>query len=189
MSEADLLQACAAEAPAAEVQFEPLYAPRLDTVLEIEQRAYAHPWSRTNFLDALQSGYQAQMLVADATVLGYFVVMQGVDEAHLLNITVAPQYQRQGWAKLMLQAVALWARGQNLGWLWLEVRVGNVPAMALYEGQGFRRVGLRRQYYPAQGGQREDAVVMNLALSHQDNNQADDQEVNQEDNQDDPHAS
>lgn len=147
-----------------EARFEPLTAERLDAVLEVEQSAYAHPWSRANFTDTLASGYEAQMLMADDTLLGYFVAMKGVDEVHLLNITVAPAHQRQGWAMVMLDALAIWARGQGAGWLWLEVRVGNLRAMQIYEAHGFRRVGQRRDYYPAGQGQREDAVVMSLKL-------------------------
>ena len=104
------------------------------------------------------------MLVANGTVLGYFVAMKGVDEVHLLNITVAPEHLGHGWAKLMLEAVCLWARSQGVDWLWLEARVSNVRAMQVYERHGFRRVGQRKQYYPAEGGQREDAVVMSLKL-------------------------
>jgi ribosomal protein S18 acetylase RimI-like enzyme len=59
--------------------------------------------------------------------------MKGVEEVHLLNITVAPEYQRQGWSRVMLEALAIWARGQGAQWLWLEVRVGNVRAMQVYE--------------------------------------------------------
>ncbi len=151
--------------PATEVQFEPLLAPWLDAVLHVEQRTYAHPWNRINFLDALHSGYQAQMLVADATLVGYFVAMKGVDEVHLLNITVAPEFQGQGWSRVMLDALALWARGQAAHWLWLEVRVGNTRAMHVYESHGFRPMGKRKQYYPAGHGQREDAVVMSLRLA------------------------
>lgn len=147
-----------------EVRFEPMLAERVDAVVQVEQRAYAHPWNRTNFLDALQSGYQAQMLVADDRLLGYFVAMQGVEEVHLLNITVAPEYQRQGWSRVMLDALSLWARGQSAQWLWLEVRVGNTRAMRVYEAHGFTRVGLRKDYYPAGHGRREDAVVMGLKL-------------------------
>ncbi len=79
-----------------EAAFEPLLADSLDRVLHVEQRAYSHPWSRANFIDALHSGYQAQMLTANGQLLGYFVAMKGVDEVHLLNITVAPEFQRQG---------------------------------------------------------------------------------------------
>jgi ribosomal-protein-alanine N-acetyltransferase len=138
----------------------------LEQVLQVEQRAYSHPWSRANFLDALHSGYQAQMLTAGGQLLGYFVAMKGVDEVHLLNITVAPEFQRQGWARVLLDALALWSRGQGAQWLWLEVRVSNTRALQIYETHGYRRVGQRKAYYPGPHGQREDAVVMSLALEH-----------------------
>jgi ribosomal-protein-alanine N-acetyltransferase len=149
---------------ALEVRFEALTPQRLDAVLATEQQAYAHPWSRSNFLDSRQSGYQMQLLMAGDTLLGYFVAMLGVDEAHLLNITVAPQHQRQGWAHVMLDALAIWAKGQGAQWLWLEVRVGNLRALQVYEAQGFRRVGERKNYYPAVDGQREGAFVMSRPL-------------------------
>jgi ribosomal-protein-alanine N-acetyltransferase len=148
----------------AQVAFAPLLAQCLDAVMQVEQGAYAHPWSRANFLDALHSGYQAQVLLADDVVLGYFVAMLGVEEVHLLNLTVAPEFQGQGWARVLLDALSIWARGQNAAWLWLEVRTGNARAMRVYEAAGFARVGLRKAYYPAAHGQREDAWVMGLRL-------------------------
>ncbi len=150
-----------------EARFEPFRLNRPDqlkAVLGVEQRAYAHPWTADNFSDALQSGYQAQLLLADELLLGYFIAMKGVDEVHLLNITVAPECQRQGWGWVMLDALALWARGQAAQWLWLEVRVGNERAMQIYQNHGYRRVGLRKAYYPSGHGLREDAVVMSLRL-------------------------
>ena len=122
-----------------EARFEPLTRERLDAVLAVEQSAYAHPWVRANFIDGLDAGYQAQVLLAGDLPLGYFVAMKGVDEVHLLNITVAPAYQRRGWAMVMLDALAIWARGQGAGWLWLEVRVGNLRAIQIYEAHGFQR--------------------------------------------------
>ncbi len=148
----------------AQARFEPLEDRHLAAVMQVEKQAYAHPWSETNFTDALESGYQAQLLMAQAEILGYFIAMKGVDEVHLLNITVAPDYQRQGWARLMLDALAIWSRGQGASWLWLEVRVGNLRALQVYESQGFRQVGRRKAYYPAGAGKREDALVMGLRL-------------------------
>jgi [ribosomal protein S18]-alanine N-acetyltransferase len=147
-----------------EAGFEPMSEARLDEVLAIERQAYSHPWTRGNFSDSLRSGYQAQLLCAGDTVLGYFVAMQGVDEVHLLNLTVAPQWQGQGWGRVMLDALALWSRGQSAQWLWLEVRVGNTRAQRIYERYGYRRVGERRSYYPAEAGRREDAIVMSFRL-------------------------
>ena len=98
-------------------------------------------------------------------LIGYFVAMKGVDEVHLLNLTVAPAYQRQGWAPMLLEALAGWSRGQGAQWLWLEVRAANARALAIYERAGFRRVGVRKGYYPALDNQREDAIVMSLLLN------------------------
>jgi ribosomal-protein-alanine N-acetyltransferase len=144
--------------------FVPLLPAHLDAVLAVEQLAYAHPWQRSHFSDCLASGYQAQGLLAGDVLLGYFVAMKGFEEVHLLNITVAPAYQRQGWAQLMLEALTVWARGQGAGWLWLEVRSGNSRAIHVYQAHGFRYVGRRKQYYPASDGQREDALVMSCRL-------------------------
>jgi [ribosomal protein S18]-alanine N-acetyltransferase len=90
--------------------------------------------------------------------------MKGVDEVHLLNITVAPTHQRQGWGRIMLDALAVWARAESAQWLWLEVRASNERAQRIYEQHGYQRVGDRRHYYPAGRGRREDAVVMSLKL-------------------------
>jgi [ribosomal protein S18]-alanine N-acetyltransferase len=149
---------------AAEAGFEPMTEDRLDEVVAVEQQVYPHPWTRGNFSDSLRSGYQAQLLVAGGTLLGYFVAMKGVDEVHLLNITIAPEHQHQGWGRLILDALTVWARAQRAQWLWLEVRVGNTRAQRVYEQHGFCRVGERKRYYPAPSGQREDAVVMSLKL-------------------------
>jgi ribosomal-protein-alanine N-acetyltransferase len=64
----------------------------------------------------------------------------------------------------MLDALGVWARGQGAEWLWLEVRESNHRAAGIYERHGFRRVGERKNYYPASGGQREHAVVMSFKL-------------------------
>ena len=147
-----------------EARFEALTPGHLDAVLAVEQRAYAHPWSHGNFMDTLAAGYEAQLLLADDTLLGYFVAMKGVDEVHLLNITVAPEFRGEGWSRVMLDALALWARGQGADWLWLEVRVGNERAIKVYDAHGYRQVGRRKNYYPNDRGQREDALVMSLRL-------------------------
>ena len=151
-----------------EAQFEAMTSAWLPAVVQIEKTAYDHPWSAGNFTDSIKAGYEAQLLTAGtlptAELLGYFVAMKGVDEVHLLNITVAPAHQRQGWARIMLDALAIWSRGQGAQWLWLEVRVSNVRARMIYERYGFRHVGTRRNYYPATATHREDAVVMSFAL-------------------------
>lgn len=146
-----------------EAGFEPMTEARLEEVVAIEQAVYGHPWTRGNFSDSLRSGYQAQLLCAGSVVLGYYVAMKGVDEVHLLNITVAPAYQGEGWGRVMLDALALWSRAEGALWLWLEVRTSNQRAQQVYQRYGYRRVGERKNYYPAAQG-REDAIVMSLKL-------------------------
>jgi ribosomal-protein-alanine N-acetyltransferase len=155
----------------------PMTPARLPAVLAIEQVSHGHPWTRGNFLDALHTGWHAQCLLAGDQLLGYFVAMSGVDEAHLLNLTVAPAYRGQGWARVMLEALALWARATGAQALWLEVRLSNTRALWIYEQYGFRRVSVRKGYYPAAdvgagansvsnsaSSAREDAVVMSCQL-------------------------
>jgi ribosomal-protein-alanine N-acetyltransferase len=147
-----------------EAQFEPLTEARVDAVVLVEEKAYSHPWTRGNFMDSVRAGYQAQLLIAGTSLLGYFVAMKGVDEVHLLNLTVTPEHQGQGWGRVMLDALAIWSRSQGAQWLWLEVRASNERAQQIYTRHGYRRVGERKAYYPDAPGKREDAVVMSLKL-------------------------
>ena len=140
-------------------------AASLDAVAQIEQRAYAFPWTRGNFIDSLAAGYAAQLLVnAQQQILGYFVAMEGVEEMHLLNITVDPSFQGRGHASTLHHALC--AHSLNLGAhkLWLEVRQSNQHAQQIYRHFGFEPVGVRKGYYPAPLSQREDALVMGLQL-------------------------
>lgn len=142
-----------------------MQASDLDQVVAIEQRVYAHPWSRGNFEDSLNDAYYARLL-RDATqrLLGYFVLMPVVDEAHLLNLSVDADAQHCGYGRqLMREAVAL-ARTGNLQMMLLEVRVSNAQALSFYTRYGFSEIGRRKNYYPAAGATREDAIMMTLPL-------------------------
>ncbi|MGY4830956.1 ribosomal protein S18-alanine N-acetyltransferase [Sphaerotilaceae bacterium SBD11-9] len=148
----------------------PMTTQQLDAVLEIELQAYPFPWTRGNFIDSLAAGYPAQVLYgAQGELLGYFIAMEGVDELHLLNITVAPAAQGQGHARFLLDELRALGRSKHAQQIWLEVRESNARARAIYEHCGFKHIGLRRGYYPASrsthASGREDAVVMSLALS------------------------
>ena len=147
-----------------EAWLEPMTEDMLDRVLAVEQAAYSFPWTRGNFVDSLKVGYHAQLLRGGDDLLGYFVALKGFEEVHLLNIAVAPVFQGQGWARVMLDALGLWSRGQGAQWLWLEVRASNHRAVAVYEAYGFRRVGERKNYYPAADPGREHALVWSLRL-------------------------
>ena len=138
---------------------------QLDAVLAIEVAAYAFPWTRGNFIDSIAAGYPARVLVdSRGAMLGYFIAMSGVDEMHLLNITVAPAVQGCGHGRRMIAALIAQCRAHAALQLWLEVRESNARARAIYARLGFAQQGIRKGYYPAPFGRREDAVVMSLRL-------------------------
>jgi [ribosomal protein S18]-alanine N-acetyltransferase len=138
----------------------------LDTLVAIEAAAYPFPWSRGNFADSLNAGYLARKRIdSGGQWLGYFIAMPGVQEVHLLNLTVAPEHQRRGHALAMLDELVRESLALDARRLWLEVRTSNERAQALYRRYGFRDVGMRRGYYPAGPFARENAIVMSLTLS------------------------
>lgn len=142
----------------------PMRAQDVPEVLAVEQVAYDFPWTYGNFIDSLRAGHSAwTMRDAGGSLMAYAVVMMAVDEAHLLNLTVAPACQRFGFGWRMLEAMAENARGYGARTMLLEVRPGNVAAQQMYERYGFVRIGVRRGYYPARHG-REDAIVMRVSL-------------------------
>ena len=151
--------------PDLQVQLFALSEADLDHVVAVEQAAYGHPWTRGNFKDALKAGYAAFRLMAGDRLVGYLVAMQVIDEVHLLNLTVAPDFQGQGWARCLLQWLSLWSQQHGALHLWLEVRESNARALQLYQSCGFKQVGLRKDYYPASRTSREAAVVMRMPIS------------------------
>ncbi len=147
-----------------QLHWSPLRADDLDALLAVENQCYSHPWTRGNFIDSMAMGYAMPLLWVDDQLVGYFVAMQGVDEVHLLNITVNPKFQHQGWAKVLLDQLRTWAASVRAGTIWLEVRKSNERAQQVYLRFGFQSVGLRKRYYPVSHIEREDAVVMSYLL-------------------------
>ena len=135
----------------------------LDDVMEIENVVYSHPWSRGNFSDSINAGYSCWVLQEDAEMIGYAVLMLAMDEAHLLNISIARHRQQQGMGRVLLDNMMTIARSHGAAHIFLEVRVSNRPAIALYEKMGFNEMAIRRKYYPGHHG-REDAYLMGMAL-------------------------
>jgi [ribosomal protein S18]-alanine N-acetyltransferase len=135
----------------------------LDEVVAIENTIYTHPWTRGNFVDSLRAAYVCRTLRIGAELIGYFVLMVGAGEGHLLNLSIAARHQRNGHGSAMLREAAALARSLGARSLFLEVRPSNRGAQALYTRFGFHRIAVRRGYYPAQTG-REDALVLTLPL-------------------------
>jgi len=135
----------------------------LGEVMRIEEAIYSHPWTRGNFADSLVAGYECRTWRMGGDLLGYFVLMVAAGEAHLLNLSVAPAWQRKGQGSALLREASAIARSRGARGMFLEVRPSNAGAQALYTRFGFRKIAVRRGYYPAHSG-REDALVLTLAL-------------------------
>jgi len=141
----------------------------VEEVVAIENQAYPFPWSRGNFLDSLNSGYDAWVMrELDGQIAGYFLAMPVVDEMHLLNITVRPTLQGKKLGRLLLNKVITLAREAKMQSILLEVRPSNPRALAFYQHVGFEQIGIRKNYYPSTGATREDAIVMRLMIVNQD---------------------
>lgn len=146
-------------------RFAPMRADDLFEVQAIENDVYPYPWTRGNFLDSLYSGYECWTLrQASGMLVGYFLMMLAVDEAHLLNISVRRDRHGRGIGKTLLDQIVALARSRGMTSILLEVRPSNARALAVYQRYGFAVIGLRNGYYPAARGVREDAIVMKLAL-------------------------
>jgi [ribosomal protein S18]-alanine N-acetyltransferase len=131
----------------------------------IEKAANRFPWSRQNFSDSLKSGHFCWVYCnAFDDIIGYAIVQLVVDEAHLLNICVRPEMQRQGFGRRILEHVIDYAKTRSANLIVLEVRQSNFRARQLYHQLGFNEMTVREGYYPAEQG-REDAILMGLDLS------------------------
>jgi ribosomal-protein-alanine N-acetyltransferase len=141
----------------------PMREDDLAEVVDIESAIYTHPWTRGNFADSLRAGYECHTYRMNGELVGYFVLMVAVGEAHLLNLSIAAAYQRRGHGTRLLEQATRLARVRGAANVFLEVRPSNRAAQELYYRYGFRRVAVRRDYYPAHPG-REDALVLSLSL-------------------------
>lgn len=137
----------------------------LTEIAGIDQRCYPFAWTLGNFADSLLAGHRCCVYEEHGRILAYSVMMAVVDEVHLLNMTVAPECQGLGYGTALLRRLVACSRQSNFASMWLEVRVSNAAAQALYRTAGFVRAGVRKNYYPASTG-REDALLMVLDLQH-----------------------
>ncbi|MEM9652795.1 MAG: ribosomal protein S18-alanine N-acetyltransferase [Actinomycetota bacterium] len=141
-------------------------AAHLDAVHTIETDASPDPWSRDLFASELDGGGpDRRWLVAlndRGEVVGFGGLLFVLDEAHIMNLAVAPTVQRQGLASALVARLLLDAGDRGTISVTLEVRPSNGPALALYHRFGFESAGRRPGYYP----DGEDAVIMWLHRIH-----------------------
>jgi ribosomal-protein-alanine N-acetyltransferase len=146
----------------APVIWRPLRHADVPHIAVLEAQIHAAPWTAGNFDDALAAGYSARVGERDGRIVAYGVLMLGPGEAQLLNLSVVPDARRQGLGSELLARFLDDAVRRGAEQVFLDVRVSNVTAIALYERAGFERVARRADYYPpgSSSPTREDALVM-----------------------------
>lgn len=132
-------------------------------VMVVELLNYPYPWTEGIMRDCLRARYSCWVYETDEVVIGYGILSVGAGEAHVLNISVHPEFQGLGLGRELMAHLLDTARNRGADTVFLEVRPSNRAAVHLYESMGFNQAGLRRDYYPAARG-REDALIMALAL-------------------------
>lgn len=135
----------------------------LAEVAQLEKSLYAFPWSLGNFRDSVNAGYDCWTVTHGGSVIGYAILMIALDEAHLLNIAVAAEWQNQGIGRNFLKHMVAVAKSAACQIVYLEVRPSNLAARHLYRAMDFQQIAIRPEYYPAPAG-REDALFLGLAL-------------------------
>ena len=145
-------------------RWRPMTRGDISDVAAIEAAAYEFPWSPQIFRDCLAAGHKCWVLQhSSGELAGYGILSTGAGEAHILNLCVAPMWQRHGYGSRMLGHLLDLARMHRACRVFLEVRPSNDKAQVMYERAGFNEVGRRPNYYPARRG-REDAIVMAMEL-------------------------
>ena len=145
----------------------PLAPGDLAYVAALEAQIHAAPWTLGNFRDALAAGYSTRVAEREGRIVAYGVLMLAPGEAQILNVSVVPDARRDGLGRALVYQFIDDARRLGAEQCFLEVRVSNNAAIALYESAGFTRIARRSGYYPPMGPgvAREDALVMRLALA------------------------
>ncbi len=147
-----------------EHQIRPMRERDIAAVLRIEKLCYAFPWTAGIFHDCLKVGYSCWVHESAGQISGYYALMMGPGEAHMLNVAISPDWQGQGLGRnLVLHAIDS-SRHHHAQRIFLEVRPSNEIARRLYFNLGFEDIAIRKDYYPADEG-REDACVMRLILA------------------------
>ncbi|MGC8578939.1 MAG: ribosomal protein S18-alanine N-acetyltransferase [bacterium] len=136
----------------------------LDSIVEIEELSYTHPWSRHLIMESLSNTNALNFVAFDKfeqKIYGFILNLFLIDELHILNIAVEPSYRRCGIGSSLLEASIDKARQLGGRVAFLEVRRSNIKALTMYIKHGFRVVGVRRGYY---SDNHEDALVMEKVL-------------------------
>jgi len=144
-------------------QFRRLKPEDAEIILKIEEKVYEYPWTLGIFNDCIRVSYECTALELEQELIGYAIMTIGASESHLLNIGIHPDYQGQGFGRLLLESMLDKARRSHAKTTFLEVRASNSRAIHLYESMGFNEIGIRHNYYPG-SDRREDGVIFAIEI-------------------------
>ncbi len=134
-------------------------------VIQIETAVQSHPWSPGIFQDCIRVGYTCWVCRENnTTIVGYLIQSIAAEEMHILNVCIHPDWQRMNLGTLLVQQAEEAGKKKNANISYLEVRPGNTPAIRLYQKLGYKKIGIRKNYYPTDSG-REDAIVMSKTFT------------------------
>lgn len=142
------------------ITIKPMTQADIDNVIAIEAASYGeHHWSKESFFNELSNELAKYYCAFDnnGNLMGYAGTWQILEEAHLTNIAVSPDFRRRKVAESLLAVVIDECRKNGIKYITLEVRVSNTPAINLYEKYGFKSLGTRKGYYQ---NNNEDALIM-----------------------------
>lgn len=140
----------------------PMEEKDLDAVLQAERECHSHPWSAEIFRRELVNPVSCRrLLILDGQPAAYLCAWYLVGELHIHNIATRPAFRRRGLALELLKSMIDECRNNGLERVFLEVRAGNVGAIALYRAFGFFETGRRQGYY----SDGEDALLMELEIT------------------------
>ncbi len=129
-----------------------------------EQQSFHIPWRQSLFESCLQEQYRFWVISKHDHIIGHLIIQNILNESHLLNICIIPQYQHQGIGKSTMQYWMNYCQKNHLVHLYLEVRQSNTKAHTLYYSLGFKQIAIRSNYYPTLDKQREDAQLLYFRL-------------------------
>jgi ribosomal-protein-alanine N-acetyltransferase len=147
-----------------DIQFRFMTLNDIDAVLQVERASFTVPWSREAFYNELVHNRYAKyiVMVHEDRIIGYAGMWVVIDEAHITNVAVLPEFRGKKLGEALMRKLMDTAKQLGAVTMTLEVRVSNHVAQSLYRKLGFRNGGIRRHYYP---DNLEDALVMWVNLS------------------------
>lgn len=118
-------------------------------IADLEKECFSQPWSENALSDELKNENSYFLVAVCGEVMGYIGVQEICGEAYITNVAVFDKYRKLGIGRALIRAACDGAKNRNCEFITLEVRESNLPAISLYESEGFEKAGIRKNFYSA----------------------------------------